>query len=119
MTDFSKATVIGENMDRVYKTADDLGIAAKELYKGFDNYEKLERSGKMGKCIAEVCGKTDNAVWITNKLRNNYKIIDIGADLSKGVHKLSKSCQVEHAAIKVWETRNIWKLSYHLPSLTK
>lgn len=113
LTDFSKVTVIGETMVRV-QTVSQFVNAADNLYDGFKAYNTIKDVGKGGKLCAEVLGKGSNILWLYNKLRNGYKVVDIGYDSMRLIR--SSSYIVEKVALKVWQTRNIWKWIYHLDS---
>ena len=77
--DLSKVTVIGETMDRVKTVAQFLN-ASDNLYDGFKSYNKIAKSGKVGKAWAEIIGKISNMNWLRRKLKKGFKIVDIGID---------------------------------------
>jgi RHS repeat-associated protein len=67
--------VIGETMERVTGHASQINA---EVYQGFYYYNQV--ASKMGTVTANFLGKIDNALWITNKMLQNTKIVDIGID---------------------------------------
>ena len=108
--DLKKVTVIGETINRVQDTAMLIGHT-NDLYGGFKAYNKLSKMGKGGKILAEVGGKASNIAWLYGKVRSGYKIIDIGIDI--GRIGRSSSYITERIFLGVWQTRNIWKWTYH------
>ena len=72
--------VIGQTMSRVIEKAESIGAS---FYNGCAYYQKL--SQMFGSRIANFIGKADNALWIINKMAQNYKIIDIGVDVTKAL----------------------------------
>lgn len=111
VTDFSKVTVIGETMTRV-KTVSQFVNATDNLYDGYKAYNRLKNIGKYGIILAEIGGKTSNIYWLYKKLRKGFTIIDIGIDISRTVR--SSSYIFERIFIGIWNTRDIWKASYHI-----
>ena len=85
--------------------------ASDNLYDGFKSYNKIAKSGKVGKAWAEIIEKISNMNWLRRKLKKGFKIVDIGID-SKRI-KRSSSCFFEKAFLNIWNSRNIWKLSCH------
>ena len=118
ITDFSKITVIGETMSRVQIVSQFVN-AADNLYDGFTYYNKLSSLGKGGKILAEIGGKISNITWLFGKLRKGYTIIDIGIDISRVSSKTgrlirSSSYITERIFLGIWQSRNLWKLTYHI-----
>ncbi len=118
VSDFSRVTVIGETMTRV-QTVSQFVNAADNLYDGFKYYDKLNSLGKGGRVLAEIGGKTSNIMWLYGKARSGYTIIDIGIDISRVSNKTGKlsrssSYITERIFLSVWQSRNIWKLIYHI-----
>ena len=109
--DFSKVTVIGETMTRVQTVAKFVN-AADNLYDGFKAYDKLSDLGKGGKIIAEICGKGSNLIWLYNKVKLGYNIVDIGIDIGRLAR--SSSYITERVFLGVWKFRNVWKFTYHI-----
>lgn len=101
--DLSKITVIGESMDRVSDFAKVIG-GFDNLYGGLSFYEKLADSGRIGQGIGTLLQLGDNGLWLLNKLRNNYKIVDIGFDLSRIGR--SEYYAVEQFVMTLWEHRH-------------
>jgi hypothetical protein len=54
-----------------------------EVYNGCLYYSKL--NDMFGSKVANFIGKADNALWIINKMAQNYKIVDIGIDTNKAL----------------------------------
>ncbi len=88
ISDFSKVTVVGETMSRV-RTVSQFVNAADNLYDGFKAYNTLSNMGKGGKVLAEIGGKISNATWLYGKLREGYRVIDIGIDSIRTVRSSS------------------------------
>ena len=108
--DLSKITVVGETMNRVGWFAKGYN-AADNLYDGFKAYDRLLGFGKAGKVLAEIGGKGSNALWLMNKLRNGYNVIDTGLDVFRAVR--SSSYYMERVILFLWKTRHIWKLPFN------
>ena len=72
--------VIGQTMSRVIDKAQSIGA---EVYNGCKYYDTLK--GMFGSKAANFIGKADNALWIINKMAQNYKIVDIGIDVNKAL----------------------------------
>lgn len=111
ISDFSKVTVVGETMSRV-QTVSQFVNASDNLYDGFKAYNTLSDLGKGGKVLAEIGGKISNATWLYEKLRDGYRVIDIGIDSMRTVR--SSSYCMEKIILGVWESRNVWKWFYHI-----
>lgn len=112
LSDLNKVTAIGETMPRVEKIVTHLGLSTDELYDGFKLYKTWSQKGKLGKFFAEIVAKVDNLLWLYGKLRKGYQIIDTGIDVLRPFR--SSSYIVERAFMTIWDSRNIWKLSYHI-----
>ncbi len=82
------------------------------MYGGFKSYSKLSSLGKGGKALAEIGGKTHNAIWLFSKLRKGYTVLDIVIDLARKGGR-SSSYVMERILLGTWEYRNIWKWLYH------
>ena len=104
--DFSKVTVVGETMSRVKKVAESVN-AVDNLYSGLKSYRKLSSKGIVGKAIAEVGGKLQNAAWLYGKLRAGYTIVDIGIDANRMTR--SSSYMMETVIMTIWKAKNIIK----------
>jgi len=76
--------VIGQTMRRVIDKAESINA---EVYNGLKYYKTLKNM--FGEKVANVLGKADNALWIINKMAQNYKIVDIGIDTDKALGKSS------------------------------
>jgi hypothetical protein len=72
--------VVGQTMTRVIDKAQSIGA---EYYNGCVYYQKL--SNMFGTKVANFIGKADNALWIVNKMAQDYKIVDIGIDVDKAL----------------------------------
>ena len=111
LQNIKKLTVVGQSMTERVKPMARLYNAADNLYDGFTAYKKMEKMGKVGKFGAEVIGKSQNALWLYSKLRTGYTVLDIGVDAAKVSKKItSSSYKMEQIILKVWRSRNIWKL---------
>ncbi len=110
MNDLSKVTVVGETMSRV-RIVSQFVNATDNIYDGFKAYNALADMGRLGKIGAEMFGKSSNAIWLYNKLRNGYKVVDIGIDSMRTIR--SASYMLERTIIFTWKTRNAWKMIYH------
>ena len=97
-------------MDRVRDFAQHVG-ALGNLYDGFKWYTKLAELGSFGKVLAEIGGKTSNALWLLSKLRTGYTVFDIGIDANRTLR--SSSYMLEQVVSFVWGTRNAWKSFLH------
>ena len=111
ISDIGKITVVGETGIRV-KSAAVVVNATDDLYDGFRSYDKLKSMGKIGHIFAEIGGKADNAFWLYGKLRNGYKIFDIGIDANRA--RRSGSYLLERIILWGWQNRNIIKALFHL-----
>ncbi|HBL85194.1 MAG: hypothetical protein A2Y17_11540 [Clostridiales bacterium GWF2_38_85] len=101
--DTTKIAVIGKNMTRVNGVAN---VYKGITYGGFSLYSKWGKMGFLGKITAEIVGKTQNAIWLINKLQKGYTIINIGVDARRAI---SSSYILEEAIITIWRYRNIIK----------
>lgn len=108
--DLGKVTVLGETMNRVRWIAKGYN-ATDNLYDGFKAYNRLAGLGKGGKMIAEIGGKGSNALWLINKLRSGYDVIDTGLDIFRTTR--SSSYRLEKFMLAIWKTRNVWKLPFN------
>lgn len=72
--------VIGQTMSRVIEKAESIGAS---YYEGCKYYEKL--SNMFGSNVADFIGKADNALWIINKMAQDFKIVDIGINVNKAL----------------------------------
>lgn len=88
--------VIGETMSRVIAYAQQIGAS---VYNGLKYYEKIK--ALFGENIANILGKADNAIWLINKMMQQYKIVDIGID----VNRASRSSSYILEQIIIWLTR--------------
>ena len=106
INDLSKVTVVGETMSRVRKYAQSVN-AIDNLYDGFQAYGKLCSKGKVGKVLAEIGGKLDNAAWLFGKLRSGYTVVDIGIDVTREAR--SSSYIMETVVMTFWKIKNVIK----------
>lgn len=88
--------VIGETMSRVIRYAELIGA---ETYSGFKYYDKIKNM--FGENIANILGKADNALWLINKMSQQYRIEDIGIEVGRA----SRSSSYIMESIIVWLTR--------------
>ena len=88
--------VIGETMARVIEYAKQIGAS---VYNGFKYYDKVK--ALFGENIANILGKADNAIWLINKMMQQYKIIDIGIDVTRA----SRSSSYILEQIIIWLTK--------------
>ena len=109
--DISKVTVVGETMNRVQIVSQFVN-ATDNLYDGYQMYGVYSTFGKTGKLVAEVGGKVDNALWLLDKLRDGYTIVDIGIDSGRLIR--SSSYAMERVILWTWRYRNKIKLAWHL-----
>ena len=117
--DYFKVTVIGETMSRV-KIVSQFVNATDNLYDGYKLYGVYSSFGKVGKIVAEIGGKFENALWLLDKLKEGYNIIDIGIDIGRGTGKFynrSSSYFLERTILWIWKNRNLIKSFIHFESL--
>ena len=88
--------VVGETMSRVIAYAKQIGAST---YSGLKYYEKIK--ALFGENIANFLGKADNALWLINKMMQQYNIVDIGID----VNRASRSSSYILEQIIIWLTR--------------
>jgi len=72
--------VNGQSMSRVIEKADSIGAS---FYNGLKYYDQLK--DMFGEKTANVIGKADNALWLINRMVQNYRIVDIGIDTKKAL----------------------------------
>lgn len=72
--------VIGQTMSRVIDKAESISAS---VYNGCAYYQRL--TNIFGSKVANFIGKADNALWIINKMVQNYRIVDIGIDVNKAL----------------------------------
>ena len=108
INDIEKITIIGRNMNRVDKTAKNIGKAA-NIYVAWKGYDRGAKGLK--KLIHNSISMAHDGGWLLGKLRQGYTVIDIGI---KTTHTGRKAFGLwygtERAVLTLWETRNIWKL---------
>ena len=92
--------VVGETMQRVISYAQQIGA---ETYNGFKYYEKIKNL--FGSTIADLIGKADNALWLINKLSQQYQIFDIGIDPNRAAR--SSSYLLEQIILWLTKYKNI------------
>ena len=111
ISDFKKITVVGETTTRV-KTVSQFVNATDNLYDGYKMYDIYSSAGKAGKLVAEIGGKADNLLWLYDKLRRGYTVVDIGIDATRVAR--SSSYMFERILLWGWKNRNIFKLLIHM-----
>lgn len=103
--DFRRVTMIGETMDRVKDGARAMGITDNlyDTWKGYDNMISL---GKIKR--ATTISKAHNGLWLYNKLRSGYVVIDGGIDIYRTTGR-SAYYLLESRILKIWKYRQIIK----------
>jgi RHS repeat-associated protein len=99
LQDLQKVTVIGRWMNRVEPVAQMLGYSD-EVYQALQGLD-------MSNVLHQMISAADNGCWMISKLRQGYTVIDIG--LSAAVKGSSLMYGAEQVAIRIWQTRNVWK----------